>query len=298
MSGEGRGSPRDCPTCLVGKIIKTTPLYSFHSLLFPSMNLGHQYHQASTGLVFDHLPHCWLCGSALQCLSTTWALYRCQSPQAHMWIRCPVHRCFAAVDNLSHIDVNKSRCLCQVDDILIEPFALLDRWTKDPTDPGQLVFVDRLLLHRSLIDLLLRGNLKRKDKDKRVFLYKTRPGGFGDGSLVAKSNLKLRSWFGLAEAGLASFYKKWNPNVSVTDLHLFLSKLPRENSSKRKRDPEDEVDELIQSMKRVRFVQGTKRKTEDMPSTRPLKRSKIQRIHCSAIENDRPMKRRRMEEVY
>jgi len=228
------------------------------------MNLGRMYAHTPIPLTFDHLHHCWHCGtgSALTELSRPWALYRCSSPHGHYWIRCPVHRVWASVQQLGHINLSTARCLCHVDDTASSRFAILDQWAMED---GSLVPLDSLTLDRAVIDLVLRGNLCLRNK-RRVLYYRTRSckPSMPDLKRLIHEMKQIVSWYtNLQPHTLPLLMRQWRPSLSVKSLHALVDVLNRRQQTKRPCPEEAEDDDTAhRPLKRQRLQQGTKHARE------------------------------------
>lgn len=261
------------------------------------MNLGHS-HQTTIGLTFDQLNHCWHCGigSAVHCLSTTWQLYRCESPAGHFWIRCPVHRSWAAVDQIGLISLTHARCLCHVDDA-DGPFTALTRWT---LDVDRLVPLDTLVLPRCVIDLINRGGLMLKDD--RVLYYKTRTAAptVDAANTISAAMQQVRQWYNLNMHALTKLLLHWQPNLVDAALQALLSAIEMVNRQRPKRHwTEDAVRDMdARPMKRLRLDYGTKRArvAEDAEVHRPVKRHRAHKGMDMRAQS-KGTKRRQIEHV-
>jgi hypothetical protein len=269
------------------------------------MLLGHHHPRAT--LTWDlgrHLQHCPICGpgSTVACVSEAYAVYRCVGPDGHLFLRCPIHRSYVLLDSVSRVATcYVPHCLCFADDVeSSSTFARLDQWTHED---GKLVRTASLLLHRAAVDLILRGGLKRRDGDKRVFMYKSRP-AVADARSMLEAQRLVREWFGLKPEALSVWTNHWTWDMTSHEVLNLITELGLVVNRKQKRDPGTENDELalVQAFKRVRLVAEPARHENAIVDERNPKRAKHKHVFVARharptcdIENERPLKRTRLE---
>src|SRR5688572_10212739 len=123
------------------------------------------------GLCFEHLPHCYACGSELD-HGHYFSL--CTRRDPHKWIRCFEHHCWALMDDKDLVPP-VGQCNCNVDDVYPQSTLVSVQWWAFSNEHSILAPKEEFVVPRGLVDYLTRVHIPSQGYEPmgQTIFYKT-----------------------------------------------------------------------------------------------------------------------------